>query len=49
MWLQVGIAALPGTPTMVYAEITRPGGSPVFLPLVENVQVGESHRLAVLR
>ena len=48
MWLQVGIAALPGTPTMVYAEITRPGGSPVFLPLVENVQVGESHRLAVL-
>ncbi len=37
MWLQTGIAALPGTPPMVYAEITRPGGSPVFLPLVENV------------
>jgi hypothetical protein len=48
MWLQVGIAALPSTPTMVYAEITRPGGDPIFLPLVQNVQVGESHRLAVL-
>ena len=48
MWLQTGIAALPNTPPMVYAEITRPGGDPVFLPLLENVQVGDRHRLAVL-
>ncbi|HEX2303193.1 MAG TPA: hypothetical protein VHH57_06185 [Gaiella sp.] len=48
MWLQVGVAALPNTPAMVYAEITRPGLDPVFLPLTQNVQVGESHRLAVL-
>ena len=48
MWLQTGVAALPNTPTMVYAEITRAGGEPVFLPLVQNVQVGERHRLAVL-
>jgi hypothetical protein len=47
-WLQTGVAALPHTPTMVYAEITRPGREPVFLPLVENVRVGEAHRLAVL-
>jgi len=48
VWLQTGIAALPNTPTMVYAEITRAGRDPVFLPLHQNVQVGERHRLAVL-
>jgi hypothetical protein len=48
MWLQTGVAALPGTPLMVYAEITRPGRDPAFVPLREDVAVGESHRLAVL-
>jgi len=48
MWLQTGVAALPNTPTMVYAEITRAGRDPVFLPLLQGVQVGERHRLAVL-
>jgi hypothetical protein len=48
MWLQTGIAALPNTPPMVYAEITRAGRDPVFVPLLENVQVGDRHRLAVL-
>lgn len=48
VWLQVGVAALPGTPTMIYAEITRAGKDPVFLPVLENVALGESHRVAVL-
>jgi hypothetical protein len=48
MWLQTGVAAMPGTPLMVYAEITRPGGEPTFVPLHQDVAVGESHRLAVL-
>ena len=48
MWLQVGLAALPRTPSMLYAEIARSGREPVFLPLVQNVAVGERHRLAVL-
>ena len=48
MWLQVGVAALPNTPVMLYAEITRPGIDPVFIPLTQNVRVGESHDLAVL-
>jgi hypothetical protein len=48
MWLQTGIAALPNTPLMVYAEITRAGRDPAFVPLHEDVAVGESHRLAVL-
>jgi hypothetical protein len=48
MWLQVGLAALPRTPLMLYAEITRAGQDPVFLPLRANVRVGDRHRLAVL-
>jgi hypothetical protein len=48
MWLQTGVAALPGTPLMVYAEITRAGQAPAFVPLHQDVAVGESHRLAVL-
>jgi hypothetical protein len=48
MWLQAGVAALPNTPVMIYAEITRPGRDPVFLPLAQDVQVGQSHRLAIL-
>ena len=48
LWLQVGVASMPQTPTMVYAEITRGGQSPVFVPLVQDVAVGESHRGAVL-
>lgn len=48
MWLQTGVAALPHSPLMVYAEITRPGRDPVFVPLDTDVAVGESHRLAVL-
>lgn len=46
-WLQVGLAALPRAPAMLYAEITRPGREPRFVPLVENVAVGERHRLVV--
>lgn len=48
MWLQTGIAALPRTPLMLYAEITRAGQLPVFLPLRANVRVGDKHDLAVL-
>ena len=48
LWLQVGVASIPDTPTMVYAEITRGGQQPVFVPLVQDVEVGESHKVAVL-
>jgi hypothetical protein len=47
-WLQVGIASVPQTPTMLYVEITRAGKSPTFIPILDDVQVDESHRLAVL-
>ncbi|HET6682819.1 MAG TPA: hypothetical protein VFG75_03910 [Gaiella sp.] len=48
MWLQTGVAALPNMPLMIYVEITRPGRAPSFVPLRQDVAVGESHRLAVL-
>lgn len=48
MWLQTGVAALPGTPLMVYTEITRAGHAPAFVPLRQDVAVGESHRVAIL-
>jgi hypothetical protein len=48
VWLQVGVASLPNTPTMIYAEIARAGKEPVFVPVLEDVEVGESHRVAVL-
>lgn len=48
MWLQTGVASLPQTPAMIYAEITRPGREPVFLPLLSGVKTGERHQLAVL-
>ncbi len=48
LWLQVGVASMRLTPTMVYAEITRAGQDPEFVPLVQDVKVGESHKVAVL-
>lgn len=48
MWLQTGVAGVPGMGMVVYAEITRPGQDPRFVPLVENVQPQQTFRLAVL-
>lgn len=48
MWIQVGLAAMPGLGTVLYAEVTRPGRNPVFHLLEENLGVGESRRVAVL-
>ncbi|MBM4363148.1 MAG: hypothetical protein FJ104_10740 [Deltaproteobacteria bacterium] len=47
-WIQIGIASLPNTPSMVYAEIAAPRKHPEFVPLLENVPVGQSHSVAVL-
>ncbi len=48
MWLQVGLASMPGLGTVLYAEVTRAGRAPAFQLLEEGIQVGESRRLAVL-
>jgi hypothetical protein len=47
-WIQAGIATVPGMGSLVYAEITREGRAPQFVPLVRSVAPGQSHRIAVL-
>lgn len=47
-WLQAGIASLPGTAPLLYAEIARAGAEPVFRALRYGVRPGERHRLAVM-
>jgi hypothetical protein len=48
MWLQVGLASMPGWGTVLYAEVTRPDKAPEFRLLEENIKVGDSRRVAVL-
>ncbi len=48
MWIQVGLASMPAMGTLLYAEIMRPGRTPEFRLLEDNVPVGESRRVAVL-
>jgi hypothetical protein len=48
MWVQVGLASMPGMGTVLYAEVTRPSRAPAFRLLEENIQVGDSRRVAVL-
>jgi hypothetical protein len=48
MWIQVGLASVTGVGTFLYAEIARPGRTPRFVLLEDDVPLGESRRLAVL-
>jgi hypothetical protein len=47
-WIQVGIASAFGTPPFLYAEITRGGRYPRFIPLDPEVSIGETRSVAVL-
>jgi hypothetical protein len=47
-WLQVGIAGLPQTAPMLYAEIVQAGRQPIFLPLEYDLQPGATRTVAVL-
>jgi hypothetical protein len=48
-WLQAGVASLPDEPFLLYAEVRRAGASsPRFMELETGVEVGESHRIAVV-
>jgi len=48
VWIQGGIASLPGLTPMIYAEVTRAGRTPQLIPVSEGVAPGQSHTLAVL-
>ena len=47
-WVQVGLASMPGLPSVLYAEITKPGRAPNFQVLEDEVPTGESREVAVL-
>ena len=47
-WIQVGVASVPGIPSFLYAEVTRPGRAPQLMILEDEVVVGDSKRVAVL-
>ena len=47
-WVQVGLASMPGLPSVLYAEITKPGRAPNFQVLEDEVPFGESRDVAVL-
>jgi hypothetical protein len=46
-WLQAGVAALPGEAPLLYVEIMRAGGGPVFRPVQFDLRPGEHHQVAV--
>ena len=48
MWIQAGLASVQDLGTFVYAEIERPGRTPQFVPIENDVPVGVSRRIAVL-
>jgi len=47
-WIQVGLAALPGQGTALYAEVAKPGHRPELTVLEANVAVGAGRHVAVL-
>lgn len=48
MWLQVGLAAFPGTSARIYYEVTLPGERPRYVEVAADVPTGSPQRLAVL-
>jgi hypothetical protein len=47
-WLQTGVQESAGGDTEIYAETTKPGGSPTYQMLVGNVQPGTPYQLEVV-
>jgi hypothetical protein len=47
-WLQTGVQESAGGDTEIYAETTRPGGSPTYQMLVGDVQPGTPYQLEVV-
>ncbi|HZR94667.1 MAG TPA: hypothetical protein VFA56_03170 [Gaiellaceae bacterium] len=47
-WIQVGVAATPGSANALYYEVAKPGAAPAYVELRRSVGVGEQHRVAVI-
>jgi hypothetical protein len=48
LWMQVGIASVPGAAPFLYVEIARGGRHPQFTLVKESLETGRPYRLAVL-
>jgi hypothetical protein len=48
MWIQAGIASVPGEGTFVYAEIAGTGGTVELRQLADGLRPGDSRAIAVL-
>jgi hypothetical protein len=48
LWLQAGIASLPGAAPLLYVEVAPTGRKPLFRAIRSGVRPGERHRLAVV-
>jgi len=47
-WLQTGVQKSAGGDTEIYAETTKPGGSPTYQMLVSDVEPGTPYKLEVV-
>lgn len=47
-WVQIGLSAFPGSGSLLYYEVARPGGPPTYHELDADVETGERLRVAVL-
>jgi hypothetical protein len=47
-WIQVGLAAFPGSASRLYYEVKRPRRSARYVEILRPVRSGERHRVMVL-
>lgn len=47
-WLQIGLAAMPGSNNVLYYEVARPHASPRYVEVRRRVAISETHRVAVI-
>jgi hypothetical protein len=47
-WLQIGLAAMPGSDNVLYYEVARPHLAPRYVEVRKRIALSETHRLAVI-
>jgi hypothetical protein len=47
-WLQIGLAAMPGSNNVLYYEVARPKAAPRYVEVRRRVALSETHRVAVI-
>ena len=47
-WLQIGLAAMPGSNNVLYYEVARPHVAPRYVEVRKRIAISETHRVAVI-